>query len=197
MKNKILQYKIEFFSSWHCGSGLSAGADVDALVVSDRDGLPFVPGKTVKGLVREAFEDLLAFRKKDTRIVAELFGNAEDRNYLPLDADDKMRQGTLFFSNAELLPEQKQIILDEQLKPFLFDRISATRITEDGIAMPHSLRRIQVVLPCSLYGTILDVPEEYLPLLEQAMKLIKRIGMARNRGLGRCLFTIEDKGGNV
>ena len=26
-------YKIEFFSDWHCGSGLSSGADVDLLVV--------------------------------------------------------------------------------------------------------------------------------------------------------------------
>ena len=25
-----MDYKIEFFSNWHCGSGLAAGADVDA-----------------------------------------------------------------------------------------------------------------------------------------------------------------------
>lgn len=192
MENKILQYKIDFFSSWHCGSGLSAGADVDALVVRDRDGLPYVPGKTVKGLVREAVEDFLAFRKEDTRIVADLFGNAEDRNNLPQGEEGKMKQGILFFSNAELLPEQKQIILDEQLKPFLFDSVAATRIAEDGIAMPHSLRRIQVVLPCTLYGQILDVPEENKILLQQAVKLIKRMGLARNRGLGRCSFTIME-----
>lgn len=192
MENKILQYKIDFFSSWHCGSGLSAGADVDALVVRDRDGLPYVPGKTVKGLVREAVEDFLAFRKEDIRIVADLFGNAEDRNNLPQDEEGKMKQGILFFSNAELLPEQKQIILDEQLKPFLFDSVAATRIAEDGIAMPHSLRRIQVVLPCTLYGQILDVSEESKILLQQAVKLIKRMGLARNRGLGRCSFTIME-----
>lgn len=192
MENKILQYKIDFFSSWHCGSGLSAGADVDALVVRDRDGLPYVPGKTVKGLVREAVEDFLAFRKEDTRIVADLFGNAEDRNNLPQDEEGKMKQGILFFSNAELLSEQKQIILDEQLKPFLFDSVAATRIAEDGIAMPHSLRRIQVVLPCTLYGQILDVPEESKILLQQAVKLVKRMGLARNRGLGRCSFTIME-----
>lgn len=192
MKNKTLQYKIEFFSFWHCGSGLSAGADVDALVVLDREGLPFVPGKTVKGLVREAFEDLLAFRKENTRMVAELFGNAEDRNCLPQDVADKMRQGSLFFSNAELLPEQKQIILEEHLKPFLFDHVAATRIAEDGLAVSHSLRRIQVVMPCSLYGTILDVPEDYVTLLKQSVHLIKRMGLARNRGLGRCRVTIME-----
>ena len=29
-------YSIEFHSYWHCGSGLSAGADVDSLPVKDK-----------------------------------------------------------------------------------------------------------------------------------------------------------------
>lgn len=53
-----IKYQIQFHSYWHCGSGLAAGAGVDALVVKDADGLPFVPGKTIKGLLREAMEEL-------------------------------------------------------------------------------------------------------------------------------------------
>ena len=49
-----LYYNLTFFTDWHCGSGLAAGADVDTLVVKDKNGLPFVPGKTLKGLIREA-----------------------------------------------------------------------------------------------------------------------------------------------
>ena len=51
-----IKYKITFLTDWHCGSGLAAGADVDALVVKDKERLPYVPGKTMKGLVREAVE---------------------------------------------------------------------------------------------------------------------------------------------
>ena len=40
-----IKYKIEFFSNWHCGSGLAAGADVDALVVKDAEGLPYLLGR--------------------------------------------------------------------------------------------------------------------------------------------------------
>ena len=47
-----IDYSIEFFSYWHCGSGLAAGADVDELAIKDGDGLPYVPGRTVKGLLR-------------------------------------------------------------------------------------------------------------------------------------------------
>ena len=35
---KDLNIKIEFFSPWHCGSGLSAGADTDSLVIKDTNG---------------------------------------------------------------------------------------------------------------------------------------------------------------
>ena len=53
-----IKYEIEFFSNWHCGSGLAAGADVDALVIKDNNGLPYVPGRTLKGLLRDAATNL-------------------------------------------------------------------------------------------------------------------------------------------
>lgn len=44
-----VEYKITFFSNWHCGSGLAAGADIDELVIKDKDKLPYVPGAPLKG----------------------------------------------------------------------------------------------------------------------------------------------------
>ena len=60
MNTETIRYTIEFYSDWHCGSGLASGAEADAVVIKDRDGLPYVPGKTIKGLVREAFEIILS-----------------------------------------------------------------------------------------------------------------------------------------
>lgn len=57
-------YRLKFYSEWHCGSGLGAGADVDALVVKDKNKLPYVPGKTIKGLIREAVENILYFKSQ-------------------------------------------------------------------------------------------------------------------------------------
>jgi CRISPR/Cas system CSM-associated protein Csm3 (group 7 of RAMP superfamily) len=54
-----INYKIEFYSYWHSGSGLSIAAGADLRVNKDKDGLPFIPGKTLKGLLREAAENLL------------------------------------------------------------------------------------------------------------------------------------------
>ena len=58
MTTDCIDYTIEFFSLWHCGSGLAAGADVDERVIRDKDGLPYVPGRTVKGLLRDAADTL-------------------------------------------------------------------------------------------------------------------------------------------
>ena len=55
-----ITYNIDFFSEWHCGSGLSGGATTDALLIKDKHNLPFIPGKTIKGLLREAVEDILS-----------------------------------------------------------------------------------------------------------------------------------------
>jgi len=59
MSKVTIKYEIKFHTDWHCGSGLAAGAGVDALTVKDKNGLPFIPGKTIKGLVREAVEEIL------------------------------------------------------------------------------------------------------------------------------------------
>ena len=191
-----MKYEIEFFSGWHCGSGLSAGADVDALVIKDKNGLPFIPGKTIKGLLREAVEEYAAVTKcVDADKIKEVFGYFVDSNDLG--------KGSAFFTNAELANEEQNSIVRNHNKELLYKRLSATAIGENGIAKNHSLRRIEVVVPCKLYGYIHHVPEDFEDVIEKSLGLIKRLGSWRNRGLGRCtiknikeetLQPIADKG---
>lgn len=79
------------------------------------------------------------------------------------------------------------------LKKFLYDSISATAIdSETGVACEHSLRRMQVTVPCQLEGSILHVPDDCVTLIADGLKMIKRLGVGRNRGLGRCTLKIEE-----
>ena len=179
-------YKLEFFSYWHCGSGLSAGADVDQLAVKDENGLPFVPGKTIKGLIREAAEELSGLNPDYYAAANDLdtvFGKAPS-----LDNPDS--QGCAFFSNAEFPNSDKRKIINEGLAKYLFDRINSTAIDESGIAKEHSLRRMEVVLPCILTGEIHNIPENVAATITDALRFVKRLGENRNRGLGRCMFTV-------
>ncbi len=180
-----IKYTIEFFSDWHCGSGLAAGADVDALVVKDKNKLPYVPGKTMKGLVREAVENILTIRKESKEEkIKSAFGFFDDK--------DNSNKGEMFFTNAELEESEAKAIISNDLQSYLCRSVASTAIKEDGIAKNHSLRKMEVIVPCTLNGEIKNVPSELVKDILDGLKFIKRLGINRNRGLGRCQIKGEE-----
>jgi crispr-associated ramp protein len=190
-----ISYKIKFYSEWHCGSGLASGAALDALVVKDKDRLPYVPGKTIKGLVREAVENILFWREEivaKRALFVETFGNAEDKAWDITDDSEvnKMSTGKAFFGNAELSDNIKAVIKKNDLENYLYRNITSTAI-EEGVAKPNSLRQIETVVPCELEGKIWSVPDDFVEQIKDGLKYIKRLGTNRNRGLGRCDVIIE------
>jgi hypothetical protein len=170
---KKMKYKVTFLDYWHLSSGLSAGAKLDSTVVRDENGLPYIPGKTIKGLIKE--------QSNNNKFLEICFG--EEGNKI----------GKCHFSNAEIEENTKKSIIKNSLQNQLFDEIASTKIDkENGIAESGSLREIEVVIPMSLYGEITNIPDEYKQEMINCLKKIKRMGLNRNRGLGRCL--IADNG---
>ena len=165
-----MKYKITFLDYWHLSSGLSAGARLDSTVVKDADDIAYVPGKTIKGLLREMVETF------DKTFAQKCFG------------DEGVLQGSCYFSNASLDEATKKEIIKDQLQNNLYDEIASTKIGDDGIAEDGSLREIEVVVPLTLYGEIEHCEDE--EKIIKAMKMIKRMGLNRNRGLGRCRFDV-------
>lgn len=174
-----IKYEIEFFSNWHCGSGLAAGADVDALVIKDSNNMPYVPGRTLKGLLRDAASVL--FKNDDA--INNVFGVSGD--------EASHKTGCSFFGNATLPLAEYQYIVEQKLASHLYQTFASTRIDENGIAKDNTLRKIETVVPCKLEGEILNVPDGAEHLLEDAMRYIKRMGTGRNRGYGRCKISIK------
>lgn len=188
MKN--IKYSIHFYSPWHCGSGLSAGACADSLVIKDKDGMPYVPGKTLKGLVREAVEDYASLSNSLSEgSLGKAFG-------LPAkeEACDDKPCGKAFFTDAKLDEKETVAIVSNKAQHYLFHNVSYTAIGDDGIAEDHSLRSIETVVPCTLYAEIYDLPDEVADVIGKSLGLIHHIGLNRSRGLGRCDFKVE-KGG--
>lgn len=184
-----INIKIHFFSPWHCGSGLSAGADADILVIKDIHGLPFIPGKTIKGLIREAVENYVSLKGLSIDL-AEAFGKEAS-------TDEFAPSGKLFFTNAELSPKEKQSVISNHVEEFMYYNKVATAIDKKtGSTQEHSLRTIETTVPCDLHATILHADDQLAEIIEPALGFIKRMGTGRNRGLGRCKFTIE-KGGKA
>jgi CRISPR/Cas system CSM-associated protein Csm3 (group 7 of RAMP superfamily) len=187
-----MKYAISFYADWHCGSGLSSGADLDLLVIKDKNQLPFIPGKTIKGLVREAVEEIHSFSGSNLDLVT-VFGAEEN-----VKKGVESGQGCCFFTNAEINEDLREAIVSNKLQDYLYRSLASTAIDESGIADEHSLRKMEVCVPCELEGEILDVPDDFLEIMEKGLKFIKRLGQNRNRGLGRCSIKVirNEKGGN-
>lgn len=182
---RTIKYKVTFFSYWHCGSGQAAGADLDELVIKDKDGLPYIPGRTIKGLLRDACEELCNYGNLSENELKTVFGHFDDN-------PDEAIKGKAFFSNVTLNEKERNVIINNRLSSYLYQSVASTAIDNNGIAKDHSLRRIQVAVPCTLEGIISNIPESFIPALNNAMKLVKRMGLNRNQGMGRCQISIID-----
>lgn len=165
-----MKYKITFLDYWHLSSGLSAGAKLDSTVTRDENGLPYIPGKTIKGLIKE--------QSNNNKFLEICFG--EKGNKI----------GYCHFSNLEIEENTKKSIIKNSLQNQLFDQIASTKIDENGIAKSGSLREIEVVIPISLFGEIKNIPNEYKYEMLNCLKKVKRMGLNRNRGLGRCIIDV-------
>lgn len=192
------QGTIRFFEYWHAGSGMPGIGDVDDTPVRDRHGLPYLPGKTLKGLLHEAFCELAAWGAVPSNIrptagmIQRLFGSESNRG--------RHDEGLLRFSNAVLPEDLAAHICHKGMQDGLYEILSATAIEEAGVAQARSLRRFEVAIPIELTFTIhaSRLPEDFSigrleAMLAAACSLVRRAGKFRNNGFGRCKLTLQGK----
>ncbi|MBN1297678.1 hypothetical protein JXA80_12935 [bacterium] len=182
---------IDILSYWHISSGHGRGGDVDALVLKDTDGLPYLPGRTLKGLIREAVQLCVDNGHLDATTVATWFGSQGDGN----------ESGRLVFDNAGLPSAEKTVLKATsaaELIDGLYETVAATRIDSDtGTAAKTSLRSMEVTVPMTLESIIYGPsdPDDWIDVLNMAVPLVRALGVNRHRGLGRCRMQLMD-GGN-
>lgn len=187
---KKIVYKIEFFTYWLSGTGLSGGVEASELAAKDENGLPFIPGRTLKGLLSDAAQSLneLPSQLVSTDFIQTIFGIGADK----LSEKDKYSvKGQCHFSNAQLSSSIAQRLQADQ-KAFLFKTLASTAIDDDGQAKDFTLRQKEVAIPLTLYATIEDFPSNpaYLDQLNWCFQWVKKMGINRNRGLGRCSISL-------
>jgi CRISPR/Cas system CSM-associated protein Csm3 (group 7 of RAMP superfamily) len=183
-----MKYKIKFLDYWHTSSGLSTGADVDLTVLKDEHGLPILPGKTLKGLFREAAENL---KELNSKLISKDFIHSVFGEQLPKGAktedEHEVKEADSFFSDARFSDNIYKLVINKEIQPsYLYKSIASTQIDENGQAKDFSLRQMEVTVPVELYAEIYDFDKKYEPQMELCFKYVKRLGLNRNRGLGRC-----------
>jgi hypothetical protein len=206
----------DILTYWQVGSGLGEEASADSVVVRDESGLPFLPGRTVKGLLRNAME--LAAVPADR--IEKWFGSAnagiDDSETLETDvrlerSRFETKPGALCFASAQLSEEwriwgrdlerrRSSGVEDDarfglEIRGALFRYVASTSIDADGVARDKTLRVAEVAVPVRLRGRI-DGPSDdsrWVEDLASAVPLLRTIGTRRHRGYGRTRCLLEDE----
>lgn len=194
--------RIDFASAWHVGSGLGDGQVADAILVRDHDGLPFLPGRAIKGALREGAWRLGQCRP-DLRTAEDFLWGSRSVGV------DSNWPGRLAVSPAELPPELRQELLSHTppiREDFVRDMTclqSQTALTPRRTVLKHSLRTLECGIPGIRFEAVMqvDAPGAYfdwLRLYFQAVcAAVKSMGAHRARGLGACLIRFDGHDGAV
>ena len=201
-------------SWWHVGSGRGSGSLLQANVLKDRNDLPYLPGRTVKGLVRDAVSRAEGWGwfasnpekqnpEKEPNPTAAWFGSLAR-----VDADTgevagrfETQPGALAFGDAVLPEDLCRWLADPgnaALREGLYGEVHATAIdSATGVAETGTLRGHEVTIPLKLYAPIqvlspTEVAPDWVEKLATCLPLIRGLGVARNRGLGRAVVTLEE-----
>jgi CRISPR/Cas system CMR subunit Cmr4 (Cas7 group RAMP superfamily) len=212
-----ISYNLKFLSPFHFGTGIRAGV-IDRTVVRDGDGYLYVPGSTIKGVLRECCEQL-----------ARLYARDKQRLTSPHDEKaslvDLGRQpptlitrvfgshtvpGRLYFDDAGLDDREKpqydhpdpriqskyremQVDLSAQVR---LDRLRRTAVpgalytSEFGMNESVFKGSIQGWLTCTAIDTGEQAPTYSLLLLLAGMRMLDRLGGNKSTGKGQCTCDI-------
>jgi len=216
MKNTIhLTYTMTFESSFHIGTGMAHGL-IDRGVARDAAGYLYIPGSTIKGILREKCEQLSAY---------PLFGE-ESKSFIPsphlehlrtfasmptlVDRifGSRFREGSVYFDNATMEENPEQGLGKDFFTPQHFKQLQVEVRTRTSISRRRQTVQEQALFRSeygindltftgTIYGNV-DGPEikdkiSYpIVLLAAGLRLFDRIGANKSVGMGKFLFRVDD-----
>ena len=216
---QAFELRLDFQNYWHTGSGQSSGHHLDALCQKDADGLPYVSGRQLKGLLRHAVrraeawgwyeQAKQALQLTDAHAVETvLFGSASQE-----DSRFDSEPGMVFVGNAELAEDERTWLAQPEqtrLRSQLYVDMYNTAIDADsGTVVKHSLRGTELAIPVSLFACLNFKPTALDPdvfaqqqqllnqntchaLIEPALSLVDLCGAHRSRGLGEVIVSLKN-----
>lgn len=186
--------RIDFDSEWLIAGGRSTIGSADMAPIRDSDGFPYIPGRSLRGVLREAVATLDDCT--ETRHTNRIFGNRITAN---AGDQETAEMGSSHVGSAYLAKEFVDECGDADSRADLFMSIKRTKINSSTrTATPGSLREMEVCIPgLVLFADIELANEDDLRLLAFAAGLIRSIGHSKSRGLGRCRLAVVRDGKNV
>lgn len=198
--------EIHFESDWHIGAGAGIPGQIDRQVLKDEDGLPWVPGKTLTGILRDGAEFVSNHDTNSIR-AEEWLGYEkplQDDNIENGNRDDSIenenrgaklsiRPAQLSSAlRAKLLAQPQYIDALYTVKPNMAVDEDTGAAKEDHLFFLERVRGgMTLQAPVSLENAGTKEAEIEAAFL-RASKAVRRIGGKRRRGSGKCSLKIVD-----
>ncbi len=198
--SETLKIQIRFLSDWHVGEGAGARGHVDAIVRRHPlDGLPYVPAKTLTGILRDGCERVaygLDSGKEQGpwhALLRHVFGsNQEDT------VDPTAREACLSVGPATLGSSLRRAIVETPgMSEALVFIKPGVKLDDQGVAESQMLRFEEAVLagaelqaPIALNRLSGEARDAALALVAAGALAVERLGAKRRRGSGRCTLTL-------
>lgn len=188
---KELCFRIEALSPLHLGAG-KADVVIDAEVVHDKNGLPYFPGKRLKGLLYESALELAEISNEELFTFQELkeaFGHG-------MDGQPAVAFDNLYLDNYERLEADWAYLFEKYnglftpkdvLESYTELRYATMLDKKTGTAKDGSLRNIRLVDAGTVFvGKVLLLSNDARTeeILRYAAKNLRYAGAKRNRGCG-------------
>jgi len=209
-----VKLKFSLSSYWRVGSGHGGGVLADSVILRDATGLPTIPGRAIKGLLRDAMELASLSGAVTSERIKKWFGTPlaghGDREQKPKDGDKqevrleegrfKSEEGCLWIGSARLSDDWLEWAqaTSEHEKQGVVGSLScyqsSTAIDQRGVAKQHSLRVAEVAVPMTLWAEIRGPEDDrtWVDDLKHSLPLLRALGSRRNRGLGRVDVELEE-----
>jgi len=204
-----LQLHLQLKSDATFGRGDGVAGLVDAEVEHDEYGLPYLRGRTLKGLLVEECANLLfALNKQKSSALDQFMKSAKflfGQSGSTLDDDAMMHVGPAILPK-ELRDAVEADVKAKRLTPAdVLESLTAIRrqtAVDEGTGAPDegSLRSMRVVLRDTPFIAQLDFDQapdaDTKGLLVACVMSLRRAGEGRNRGRGRLVARLCDKQGS-
>lgn len=179
-----MKYRItvKLLSDLSTQNGASFGSTVDNDVCTDADGLPYLPAKRLKGLLKQAYLDYIDV-SGETDETERYFGES-DSSVSPIHVSDaRIRMDSLIGFEK---PVKNDLFHNRDI--YLYER-TQTRINEEtGSCVKGSLRTTSVVKKGNEFLFDLDTDMEEA-LLGNVLSMFRHMGCGRTRGFGNVRLT--------
>ncbi len=187
------QLKIKLLSDLCVSDGGVYNSLIDTDICYDAYGFPYIPGKRIKGCLRECAQELKDWGKEIP--IRKIFGDKGS-------GAGSLRLGNAYIEHmsdykaeVERLLPSPVVCRQNVVSHFTYTRTQTRLNEETGIAEEGSLRTTRVVKKGLVFRADVLLEEKYKADLELCCTVLKHMGISRTRGLGEVSVALEPYSG--